>query len=101
MTRRNKMVVFVHPALMAVMISAAFQVTALSFESKLLKFKIRGVDFELVQIPAGEFLMGSQRGDSDERPVHKVSIKESFYIGRTEVTVRQFRAFAEATGYKT
>ena len=24
-----------------------------------------------------------------------------FYMGRTEVTVRQFRAFAEATGYKT
>jgi formylglycine-generating enzyme required for sulfatase activity len=60
-----------------------------------------GVPFEFVRIPAGEFLMGSETGDSDEKPVHRVRINESFYIGRTEVTVRQFRAFVEATGYKT
>jgi len=66
-----------------------------------LLLKVDGVPFEFVQIPAGEFLMGSETGDSDEKPVHRVRIDESFYMGRTEVTVRQFQAFAEATGYKT
>jgi formylglycine-generating enzyme required for sulfatase activity len=59
------------------------------------------VPFEFTQIPAGEFLMGSEGGDNDEKPVHRVRIAESFYIGKTEVTVRQFRAFVEATGYQT
>ena len=62
---------------------------------------IRGVTFEFVRIPSGEFLMGSQTGDSDEKPVHRVRIHESFDMGKTEVTVRQFRAFVQATGYET
>jgi formylglycine-generating enzyme required for sulfatase activity len=57
--------------------------------------------FEFLHVPAGEFLMGSEAGDNDEKPVHRVRIAESFYIGKTEVTVRQFRAFVEATGYQT
>ncbi len=63
--------------------------------------EVDGVPFELVRIPAGEFLMGSEAGDSDEKPLHWVRIDESFYMGRTEVTVRQFNAFVEETGYKT
>jgi formylglycine-generating enzyme required for sulfatase activity len=66
-----------------------------------LLLKVAGVPFELVRIPAGEFMMGSETGDSDEKPVHRVRIDESFYMGETEVTVRQFQAFVEATGYKT
>jgi len=66
-----------------------------------LLLEVRGVPFELVWIPAGEFMMGSETGDSDEKPVHRIRIDESFYMGRTEVTVRQFLAFVEATGYKT
>jgi formylglycine-generating enzyme required for sulfatase activity len=59
------------------------------------------VAFELVRIPAGRFLMGSSSGSRDERPAHEVTIADGLYLGRTEVTVRQFRAFVEATGYKT
>ncbi|MCU0915489.1 MAG: SUMF1/EgtB/PvdO family nonheme iron enzyme [Planctomycetes bacterium] len=59
------------------------------------------VPLELVRIPAGRFLMGSSRGDRDERPVHEVFLADDFYMGKTEVTVRQFRAFVEATGYTT
>jgi formylglycine-generating enzyme required for sulfatase activity len=101
MARRDKFVVCVYQVLTAVMVLAVNQTTISAAESKLLKFNIHGVDFELVQIPAGEFQMGSKTGDSDEKPVHRVSIKEDFYMGRTEVTVRQFRVFAQATGYKT
>jgi formylglycine-generating enzyme required for sulfatase activity len=63
--------------------------------------RVGDVAFELVRIPAGRFLVGSPSGSRDERPAHEVTIADGFYLGRTEVTVRQFRAFAEATGYKT
>ena len=63
--------------------------------------KVGNVTFELVRVPAGRFAMGSQGGDRDAMPVHEVGIGDDVYMGRTEVTVRQFRAFAEATGYKT
>ena len=46
---------------------------------------------KLVHIPAGEFMMGSNDGDSDEKPVHLVRISEGFYMGVTEVTQAQYR----------
>ncbi len=63
--------------------------------------RVGDVAFELVRIPAGRFLMGTSSGSPDERPAHEVTIADGLYLGRTEVTVRQFRAFAEDTGYKT
>jgi len=60
-----------------------------------------GVEFAFVRIPAGRFLMGSDTGASDERPAHEVVIPRNLHMMRTEVTVRQFTAFVEATGYKT
>jgi len=45
---------------------------------------------EFVRIPAGSFQMGSNKGDSDEKPVHTVHIK-SFYMMTTEVTQKQWR----------
>lgn len=44
---------------------------------------------ELVQIPAGSFLMGSTNAD-DEDPVHEVRLS-GFFIGKYEVTQRQWR----------
>ena len=41
-------------------------------------------------IPAGDFMMGSESGSSDELPVHKVAVRP-FYIGRTEVTQAQWQ----------
>lgn len=53
----------------------------------------------VVKIPAGEFLMGSPAGEGqpDERPQRGVYVSE-FQIDKTEVTWRQLRKFAEATG---
>jgi len=101
MTKRNKFDVWLYQVLMVAMVLASCQVSASATGSKLLKINIRGATFEFVRIPAGRFQMGSETGDSDEKPVHHVRINESFYMGRTEVTVRQFRAFMQATGYKT
>jgi formylglycine-generating enzyme required for sulfatase activity len=44
--------------------------------------------------------MGSETGDVIEKPSHRVQVK-SFELAKTEVTVKLFRTFAEATGYKT
>ena len=52
----------------------------------------------MVLIPAGTFLMGSDTGDSDEQPIHTVSL-DAFYMDAYEVTNARYRAFVEATGY--
>jgi len=49
----------------------------------------------MVYVPAGEFIMGSDKGDSDERPVHTVYL-DVFYIDKTEVTNAQYRQCVEA-----
>jgi formylglycine-generating enzyme required for sulfatase activity len=36
-----------------------------------------------------------------ERPVHRVTISQPFYLGKYEVTKGQFKKFVEDTGYKT
>jgi formylglycine-generating enzyme required for sulfatase activity len=52
---------------------------------------------QMVLIPAGEFEMGSNSGDADERPVHTVSLN-AFYIDMYEVTNAQYKKFVDATG---
>jgi formylglycine-generating enzyme required for sulfatase activity len=50
---------------------------------------------EMVSVPGGTFLMGSpsDRGDSDEKPQHQVTLA-SFYIGKFPVTQAQWTAVA-------
>jgi len=55
-----------------------------------------GID--MVRIPGGEFMMGSETGEPDQRPRHRVHV-DTFYLGRTEVTVAQWRSFARESGY--
>lgn len=47
---------------------------------------------EMVAIPTGKFDMGSSNGEPNESPLHKVTIKKRFAIGRTEVTQGQWQA---------
>ena len=65
--------------------------------------KVSGI--ELVAIPKGSFYMGSKADDKDagddEKPQHKVTISQPFYLGKFHVTVGQFKRFVDATGYKT
>ncbi|MBN2786881.1 MAG: formylglycine-generating enzyme family protein [Paludibacteraceae bacterium] len=55
---------------------------------------------EMIFIKGGTFSMGSNDGGSDEKPVHSVTLSD-FYMGKYEVTVEEFEAFVNATGYKT
>ncbi|MCP4543644.1 MAG: SUMF1/EgtB/PvdO family nonheme iron enzyme [Chloroflexi bacterium] len=56
-----------------------------------------------VEIPAGEFLMGSNKQQDDiaydEQPQHPVELP-AYYIARYPVTVAQFDAFVNAGGYQ-
>jgi formylglycine-generating enzyme required for sulfatase activity len=69
----------------------------------------KAADIDLVPIPGQKekefFFMGAENDDKDaednEKPRHKVRISKPFYLGETKVTVRQFKLFADATGYKT
>ena len=45
---------------------------------------------EMVLVPAGCFMMGSNSGASDEQPVHEQCFDEPFWIDRYEVTNEQF-----------
>ena len=54
----------------------------------------------MVWIPGGTFRMGSNHHYPEEAPVHRVTV-DGFWIDRTPVTNRQFKAFVKATGHKT
>jgi formylglycine-generating enzyme required for sulfatase activity len=62
------------------------------------------VHLELVRIPAGEFLMGSdpavdKAARDNEQPQHRVYVAE-FFMGKYPVTNAQYAAFARATGHE-
>ncbi|MDF1881746.1 formylglycine-generating enzyme family protein [Sulfurimonas sp. MAG313] len=61
------------------LISSALSLQALNIEGN-----------ELILIKAGEFFMGSNKGDTDERPIHKVRINYDFYLGKYEVTLGEY-----------
>jgi formylglycine-generating enzyme required for sulfatase activity len=51
---------------------------------------------EFVLVPAGTFTMGSPDADAeaydDEKPAHRVTISQPFYLGKYEVTQAQWEA---------
>jgi sulfatase modifying factor 1 len=54
----------------------------------------------MVFVPGGTFRMGSDNHYPEEAPAHEVRV-DGFFIDRTPVTNRQFKAFVKATGYVT
>jgi len=65
----------------------------------------------MVDIPAGEFLMGTAPADrlmdprtgkpaTNDSPQHPVTLANGFALGRYEVTVGEYAAFVAATGYE-
>jgi formylglycine-generating enzyme required for sulfatase activity len=54
---------------------------------------------DLVRVPAGVFLMGSDGGDADERPAHRVGLDE-FLIGAQPITNADYAQFVRDTGHR-
>jgi formylglycine-generating enzyme required for sulfatase activity len=63
-----------------------------------------GSDMELVEVPAGELVMGSNEQDSKDRsfdrdgPEHRHMVDGPCWIGRDDVTWGQYLTFCERTG---
>ena len=76
-----------------------------------------GTKLELVWCPPGTTKLGSSQAErdwaegsegqgqagwcADDGPPQQVPITNGFWLGRTEMTVEQWRRFAEAVGYRT
>jgi hypothetical protein len=60
------------------------------------------VGMEFMPINAGSFMMGSEHGRDDEKPVHQVTISKAFLMGRYEVTAAQWKSVMgkDPSGYK-
>ncbi|HEY4634521.1 MAG TPA: SUMF1/EgtB/PvdO family nonheme iron enzyme, partial [Candidatus Limnocylindrales bacterium] len=53
---------------------------------------------DMVPIPGGTFLMGSEEFYPEERPIHPVSV-DGFWMDEHPVTVADYRRFVKDTGY--
>ncbi|MCP4408208.1 MAG: SUMF1/EgtB/PvdO family nonheme iron enzyme, partial [Gammaproteobacteria bacterium] len=63
----------------------------------------RALEPEMVAVKGGCFQMGSpesEAGRDDDEHRHRVCV-EGFRLGKTEVTVGEFRRFVKATGYRS
>ena len=49
-----------------------------------------GLNLEMVFVEGGTFQMGSNEGETNQKPVHSVTLSD-FLIGKTEVTQKQWR----------
>lgn len=54
---------------------------------------------EMVEIPAGEFILGSNEGGFNEKPAHLANL-EAYWIDRYEVIYKRYMEFVEATGHR-
>ena len=61
---------------------------------------VNSLGMKLVQIPKGDFQMGSEEFPS-EKPPRQARITKDFYLAIHHVTVSEFRAFVKDAGYKT
>ena len=70
-------------------VSVSNKIREIEPKAKHQSFRAR-VGMKFMKIPGGSFQMGSNNGDSDEKPVHRVTVS-SFYMLSTEVTQRMWK----------
>ncbi len=92
-------VLLVFAVVFAVAAGLLLWVTAPRDKAKVVKNRI-GMEF--VSLHAGSFMMGSENGKPDEKPVHRVNISREFLIGRYEVTQGEWKIVMgrEHAGFK-
>ena len=54
-------------------------------------YTVSGLQLELIYITPGKFKMGSNSGEVDEKPLHKVIISKGYWIGKYELTQAQYQ----------
>ncbi len=63
-----------------------------------------GIDLELVLVPEGNFIQGSHPqdpGHAEDEGQRTVTLSHAFLVGKTPVTLKQFRRFVDETHYVT
>jgi formylglycine-generating enzyme required for sulfatase activity len=55
---------------------------------------------DMVLAPAGEFMMGDNAGEDDEKPAHKVTV-QAFYIDTREITQKAYESLMEKNPSKS
>ena len=53
-------------------------------------WEIPGLEMNFVYVAPGNFQMGSNDGESKEKPVHRVTISKGYWIGKYEVTQSEY-----------
>ena len=61
-------------------------------------FAAEHIEPSMVNIPAGEFMMGSDSGGALVKPMHQASVS-AFQMAKYPITVAEFRQFAKDTGF--
>ena len=51
-----------------------------------------GATMEMIYVAPGTFMMGSENGTPDEKPVHRVTLTKGFWLGKYEVTQAQWKS---------
>jgi formylglycine-generating enzyme required for sulfatase activity len=54
----------------------------------------------MIRIGPKSYFMGSNHGDDDQKPTHKIEIKKAFAISQHEITFKQYKLFAKETNRK-
>ena len=72
------------------------EIVVCSNEDGGLVFNVKGVEFKMIRVEGGEFMMGATAEQefyalSDEKPAHRVCL-DSYYIGETQVTQALWKA---------
>ena len=61
--------------------------------------RIDDLQMDLIWVEKGNFEMGSENGDSDEKPVRWVTLTKGYWMGKTEVSNGQYQRFLRESGY--
>lgn len=81
-------------------IAAAIIVSCNLSSDKRLSMPAEPMVNDMLSVPAGWFWMGSEDGEQDEKPMHRVWL-DSFFIDRYPVTNSQYALFLQETKYES
>jgi formylglycine-generating enzyme required for sulfatase activity/uncharacterized caspase-like protein len=76
-------------------VEPAAQETNVSIDTTLSTRITDAAGAQMVLVPAGNFIMGSDNGDANERPAHTVHLND-YYIDKYEVTIGAYKACVTA-----
>ena len=62
-----------------------------AYQNDDLVFHVSNASFKMIKVDGGTFMMGSNNGKSNEKPVHEVTLSP-YHIGETEVTQALWKA---------